>query len=947
MQLMFSIGDLIGDTFGGIWLLLDTIVFGLINSAYKIFMAIASARLLSSDAYYEIANRLYVIVGVVMLFVLSYAILKAIIDPDQATKGDFGSGTIKRVITAVIGLAITPVLFNVLYQAQGLFLEQDVIGKVFFRMDTSDNAGTSGLVSSSGSADAQIKNIGGSMAAVSIWQAFFYPANGKDASEIKVDADEVMAVAAGYSAACAVGVAATVIGWIASEFTFGLSIALGTAASVYLCAHADSDWDAYEQVVDAAKAKDSYDGKISLEDAYTIAAADGSFDVFLAFKEAFQDGDITYKWFISTVCGAFCLYAFASFSIDMGVRAAKLAYYQIIAPIPLIMQVLPKFKDNFHKYVTGVVTTFLEVFIRISVVYIVVYVISHLQELFSTGSSLWANGNLSAPERAFAMALLILGLVIFAKSAPDLITSSLGIPKGSMNLGFRKKLADGGAFSAYALGNAGLQNGLAQARANFNKNKNPLSAIGAGVRGLGRGVGSSVYEQFLRDGHKPAMNFGDVRAQSDAIKRRLDNKYQTAEDNADKLRKAEENLEHAKNAYNSALAGGDPVAINNAENALKEAQEAYFRATRFGRKSEEFAKKIDAWTTISVSLKVEEADIKFAKSAKQLKDDTRAEALKKCIEAQAHEKRMNDYKSRVVSEYKEEWDESSYTEELRRRLATVDAAAISNYRTQVSNDRTAANNALVSAQAALAAAQTLGDQTAIDAAQNDVNVAQAQIADYDRILRSTDEELGDSLRERITEEFKAEAKKTQDELSREYSNIQRQIKIEKDLMEAALDDWVIANAGDVAIQGIVQSFLSSNADYISSNGMRDVFKGQTVNDIIAEFVEPGDNSTYSSNRAKEKRSFEFTDGNDRKTTYTFDDNTKRYVSSNPAEGSMALEELFLHVGRKLSADKSSKFEASTTITRSSKKGKTVAEGIPTTKEFIDKSTRKQMEDSKK
>ena len=88
------------------------------------------------------------------------------------------------------------------------------------------------------------------------------------------------------------------------------------------------------------------------------------------------------------IYGAFCLYAFASFSIDMGVRAAKLAYYQIIAPVPLIMQVLPKYKDTFSKYIKNVVSTFLEVFIRISVVYIVVYVICHLQDLFSSFGSL-------------------------------------------------------------------------------------------------------------------------------------------------------------------------------------------------------------------------------------------------------------------------------------------------------------------------------------------------------------------------------------------------------------------------------------------------------------------------------------------------------------------------------------------------------------------------------
>ena len=138
-MLLLSIGDFVSEVFLGIIMTLDVIIYGLVNSAYKIFMAIASARLLSSDVYYEIANRIYIIIGVLMLFVLSYAVLKAIVDPDNAIKGAGGSGIVKRVIIAVIGLAITPVLFNVLYQAQGLFLENDVLGKVFFRIQNTEN----------------------------------------------------------------------------------------------------------------------------------------------------------------------------------------------------------------------------------------------------------------------------------------------------------------------------------------------------------------------------------------------------------------------------------------------------------------------------------------------------------------------------------------------------------------------------------------------------------------------------------------------------------------------------------------------------------------------------------------------------------------------------------------------------------------------------------------
>ena len=60
---MYSLG-IVTEAFLGIILTLDSWIYSLISSAYKIFMAIASARILSSDAYTAIANKVYVIIGV-------------------------------------------------------------------------------------------------------------------------------------------------------------------------------------------------------------------------------------------------------------------------------------------------------------------------------------------------------------------------------------------------------------------------------------------------------------------------------------------------------------------------------------------------------------------------------------------------------------------------------------------------------------------------------------------------------------------------------------------------------------------------------------------------------------------------------------------------------------------------------------------------------------------
>ena len=101
IQSLFLLGDVFKEGFVGIILVLDTLIYGLIGSAFRVFMAIASARLLSSEAYYAIANKVYLIIGVLMLFVLSYGILKAIVNPDEGTK-QLGPALLKKIAIAVV-----------------------------------------------------------------------------------------------------------------------------------------------------------------------------------------------------------------------------------------------------------------------------------------------------------------------------------------------------------------------------------------------------------------------------------------------------------------------------------------------------------------------------------------------------------------------------------------------------------------------------------------------------------------------------------------------------------------------------------------------------------------------------------------------------------------------------------------------------------------------------
>lgn len=525
------------DLFYGVFLLIDTIVYSAISGLYKVFYAVSSARLLTSDAYMDVANKVYVVIGVAMLFVVSYGLLRAIVDPDKATKGDLsGPELIKRIGIAVVGLAICPFVFNFLYQAQGLILEKNVIGDIFFRgMDESFDDGNGGNIST----NKYIKDVGGSLTATSIWQAFFNPVEGKDPKDIEADPKELQRQYIGYYAGSAAGVVAAVAayGGAGALATVGGTGAAATLAAAGAAALPVVGWVCLGAAVIALgfgiathisydKVEDVTGGKpFTLQMAYDLASSTGQFAVFQAFKENItaDEPEIHYLVFLSTLAGLFTVYAFVSFTIDMGVRAAKLAFYQIIAPIPLVLQVVEKKRLN--DFIKNILQTWIEVFVRIAVVFIVVYIICHLPDFASALGATKDNSYLNGIEVLLAQAAIIMGLVMFAKEAPKMISETFGI-KGNVSLGLQKKLAEGGALTAGAAIGGGLTSLVRAGTHGFVgrdrwQNKDGNITAGSVVGNIARTIGSmgaSTASGFVRSGYaaKGAKNYKDVgKAASD------------------------------------------------------------------------------------------------------------------------------------------------------------------------------------------------------------------------------------------------------------------------------------------------------------------------------------------------------------------------------------------------------------------------------------------------
>ena len=916
---MYSLG-IVTEAFLGIILTLDSWIYSLISSAYKIFMAIASARILSSDAYTAIANKVYVIVGVGMLFVLSYAIMKAIIDPDQMSKGDMAGGKIlKSIAVAVIGLIVTPLLFDLAYMAQGKMLEDDILGKLFFR--TGESTETIGGYTFN--YDEELNGTGGAVAAVSVWQAFFYPADGVDPEEIIADPEIVRMNANIAAVGCAGTLAIGIAGAIGGFFTGGAGWVVAGAA-VATCVGAivaDSNADKVEEAIDE---------EVTLAEAFSMVASGESFAIFQAFIEDIDEGNIKYTWFISTVCGAFVAYAFVSYAIDMGLRAAKLAYYQIIAPVPLILGVLPKNGDRVGKFAKAVMSTFLEVFVRISVVYIVIYIIAHLSELFSTVGALWDNDNLTNVESLIAMALLIIGLVLFAKQAPKIISDTFGLNAGNglEGLNIMKKLRDGEVFTAGTMVGSTIKSGAQGAFAGWNR-KNPdgtsrkfhqklLGATGSMIGGAGSAAVRSGVGR-ARSG-KPV---GSVREMKDHIET-------TRRAVADKRKDRQDFFDQHPNVF------GEGGQIEAKWSDVKDSTYRWFAGDR--------------------DMSKYKSDIAFAGNVNALLDDVRAEAEKKDATTKMWAKREKDLQEQELTRWRKGYNETTYFEELKKeREADTAYMAAASAVDEVTTRKTAMEQARKAHADAIATGASAAEVSRLErefrARENEYMMLQPYEAERMAALEKEDE--------RIRNKVDARAKLSDEEFTALSMEHQAKIKAARDKKELAADAYVAAQMQDEnsVVYSKVQALLNDNQEYIAANASRELVIGVDaqgreikvkVGDLVTTaFGQSALNGHIDANTVLTGNRFDLTmPGSTSPTTYEMNINvdqngnrTVTYVNTANANDVLTEDQFAAALAN------ASKVDSKTRINVAAKQGKDAKRSIPNSKSYRDdlKAARKDKE----
>lgn len=162
-------------------------------------------------------------------------------------------------------------------------------------------------------------------------------------------------------------------------------------------------------------------------------------------KEYFFLIDFEGHGLVAVLVGAVVLWMIVMYVIQVGVRVVQLAYLELIAPIPIIGYLAPKGDDTFNKWVKQCTTTYLDFFMRVGIIYLVIFIV---QLLMSNDGNHFEQslGNTGAWDLTWIKLIMIIALLIFAKKVPNLIKELFpmagGAAKFSMGLNPKKEVLE-------------------------------------------------------------------------------------------------------------------------------------------------------------------------------------------------------------------------------------------------------------------------------------------------------------------------------------------------------------------------------------------------------------------------------------------------------------------------------------------------------------------------
>ena len=345
---------------------LDSTLFNFIPTVYDLLITISRTTILTQGQIKAFADRIQLLLGVFMLFKVSFSLITYIINPDDFSDKGKGFGKLwMNIVITLLMLVLVPYAFSMAYELQALILEDNAIGTLILGTEPKNN----------------YINTAGQEMAYTVMIPFYMP----DVSNDNLTSCINMVNEAG-------------------EFDQNCSNGLYQATGLK---EPDTMIENYKMGVENSSLGLTFRLDIAKQ---TITSGSNS-GGFL----------INYMAPISTVVAVVVLLLLITFCMDVALRSVKLAFLQLISPIPIISFVDPKSgKDGlFKKWYKMCFSTYISLFVRLAALYFGVYIISQVNGMYDV-----VNG--SQVSDPWVKIFVIIGVLMFVKQLPKIL-EGLGI----------------------------------------------------------------------------------------------------------------------------------------------------------------------------------------------------------------------------------------------------------------------------------------------------------------------------------------------------------------------------------------------------------------------------------------------------------------------------------------------------------------------------------------
>ena len=408
------------DGFRSFLSIFDGIATTLLGGIYKVFFLVANATIVSGDVIKVFYSRIQLILGILMIFKLAMSILNIIINPDIIKDQKQGPGKIvMRIVVALFMLT--------------LVIPLNIPGAT----DKSLNA--------------YINDHG-------ILFGFLYKAQDAILSE-------------NILAKLILGTASDGDGMDVNNLSDVGNAMASTVLKVFIRINVYDDTEppcedseTCENTICPGEVNDSHYAEENVDPQVILSHIN---DACGGLKRLSSKAE-RYAFAYTPVLGALVMlimaFVIAGFTVDIAVRAIKLAVLRLVAPVPIISYINPPKQGGgaFDNWLKALISTYVDLFVRIAIVYFGLFLI---QIVMNGGLDIFgSNIEGFSFTSGIAFIFVILGILVFIRQAPQFIRDILGIKGKPMgNVGLSSVLAG----SAALLGGAGLAGAGAAAMGTF------------------------------------------------------------------------------------------------------------------------------------------------------------------------------------------------------------------------------------------------------------------------------------------------------------------------------------------------------------------------------------------------------------------------------------------------------------------------------------------------